>query len=203
MSESPTHSRTPMVAVIVTAIVVLAGLGSYYFSIASNARGQQYSCAFQPGAGFYLQLLSDTNAKPLVGLGVSGQLVSGCPMISSCSGQPGAGAPSCPTPFPTITYLGKWSFVTNGTGYIYVPGSDLGGNAFWFNLTFSGKSYLAKSQICNGGVTFMQLSLPSGTISAHEVPGSSGGVTAAQEPNGVQTIQGCNPATFSGIAMIA
>ena len=202
MSELPTRSRMPLVAAMITAVVVLAGFSLYYFSLASNTQAQQYSCAYQPGGGFYLQVLSDTNAKPLSGLGVSGQLVSGCPVVGSCSGLPGAGAPSCQPPPMTISYLGKWSFVTNGTGYIYVPGSDLGGSAFWFNLTYSGKSYLAKSQICNGGVTFMQLSLPSGAISAHEVPGSPG-VTAGEGPNGMQTIQGCNPVTFQGNAAIS
>jgi hypothetical protein len=195
----------PIVAVTIVIVVVLAGFSLYYFSVGSNANTQQqkYTCSYQPGGGFYLQVLSDTTSTSLPGLAVSGQLVSGCPILTSCSGQPGGGVPSCPSIFPTISYLGKWSFVTNGTGYVYVPGSDLGGSAFWFNLTYSGRSYLAKSQMCNGGVTFMQLSLPSGVISAHEVPANSGGVNAGQEPNGVQTIQGCDPVTSSGIATIS
>jgi hypothetical protein len=205
MSETPppTRSRVPIVAVAIIAVVVVAGSGLYYISLGSGAQGQHYTCSFQPGSGFYLQVLSDTDASPLAGITVSGELVSGCPVEGSCTGQPGAGVAPCPQPRETITSLGKWSFVTNATGYVYVPGSDLAGNAFWFNLTYGGKSYLAKSQICNGGVTDMQLSLPSGAISAHEVPGNPGGVTAGQEPNGVQTVQGCNPVTFQGSANIS
>jgi hypothetical protein len=191
-----------MVAVAIIAVVVLAGFSLYYLSLGSSAQEQQYTCSFQPGGGFYLQVLSDTNASPLAGIGVSGELVSGCPVVSSCTGQ-GAGVPSCPPPRETVTSLGKWSFVTNATGYVYVPGSELAGNAFWFNLTYDGKSYLAKSQICNGGVTDMQLSLPSGATSGHEVPGNDGGVTAGQQPNGIQTVQGCNPVTFQGNATIS
>lgn len=183
-------------------VVVIASLGLYYSSLAPNSRGQQ-TCSYEPGSGFYLQVLSDANGTPLPGLDVSGELVSGCPVVGSCTGQGGAGAPSCPPPFETATSLGRWSFVTNGTGYVYVPGSELGGSAFWFNLSYGGRSYLAKSQVCNGGITDMQLSLPSGAISAHEVPGAPGGVTAAQQPNGVQTLEGCNAVTFSGTAVIS
>jgi hypothetical protein len=206
MSElpTPTRSRVPMAAVaVIAAVVVVAGLSLYYLSLGSNAQGQQYTCSFQPGGGFYLQVLSDTNGSPLAGISVSGELVSACPVVGSCAGQPGAAGSSCPPPRETATSLGKWSFATNGTGYVYVPGSDLAGNAFWFNLTYDGKSYLAKSQICNGGVTDMQLSLPSGATSGHEVPGNSGGVTAGQQPNGVQTVEGCNPVTFQGNAVIS
>jgi len=206
MSELPTPTRNPVpiVAVaIIAAVVVLAGFSLYYLSLGSNAQEQHYTCSFEPGSGFYLQVISDTNASPLAGITVSGELVSGCPVVGACSGQPGAGVASCPPPRETVTSLGKWSFVTNGTGYVYVPGSNLAGNVFWFNLTYDGKSYLAKSQICNGGVTDMQLSLPSGATSGHEVPGNTGGVTAGQQPDGVQTVQGCNHVTFQGSATIS
>jgi hypothetical protein len=195
-----------MVAGLVAVVVVVAGFGAYYLSLSSNARGLQSSgqhdCAYSPGNGFYLQVLSDAGGTPLSGLAVTGELVSGCPVVGTCAGS-GGGVPSCAPPPMTDSTLGKWSFVTNATGYVSVPSSELGGSAFWLNVMYSGKSYLAKSPVCGDGITLAQLSLPSGALSGHEVPSNSGGVVAGQGPNGVQTVSGCNPVTFQGDATIS
>ncbi len=200
----PVNRRRYLVAGVVI-VVLVASISAYYILSADGGQSaaQSYSCSFSPGEGYYLQVVSDTG-KPMPGLAVTGELVSGCPFMGSCKGAPGSsGVPVCPPPRETASILGKWDYVTNGTGFVSVPSSELAGNAFWLNMTYSGKSYQAKSQICGEGITLVVLSLPSGSLSGREVPSSSGGVTAEQGPNGVQTLLGCSPVHFAGIATIS
>jgi hypothetical protein len=174
----------------ISGVVVVAGIGAYYFL--PIPRSQQ-ECVYSPGNAIYFQVLSDADGHPLGNIAISGQLVSSCPALDACNG-------SCGVAPPTVSTLGTWVFVTNATGYVSVPSTDLNGSAFWFNVTYGGSNYQAKSPICGGGATLVRLMLPSGALSGMEVPSGNAGVTAGQEPNGIQTIQGCNPVHFAGNA---
>ena len=184
-----------LLAVLTVALVSLATVAAVSYGSATPS----YSCVYQPGNALYLKVVSDQGGAPIAGLGASGELVSLCPVVFSCTG-------SCNTLFQTstITKLGEWDFVTNASGYLTVSSPMLGGSAFWFTLTSAGHTYLAKYQVCGGGVTIGQLSLPSGATSGMEIPGNSENVVSSGiGPNGTEFISGCGGNTFSGNATMS
>jgi len=183
-------------SILVVVVVATAGITAYSLALNPDLTALKYSCSYQPGAQFYLQVVSDQSKSPLTGLHVTGKLVSACPVITSCTG-------SCPMVPLTIRTLSTSEWITNSTGYISVSPSMLGGSDLWFNLTYLGHEYQAKLGICGGGTTVAQLSLPSGMTSAHEVPRNGLGVGAEVAANGTQIMTGCSPMSFSGNATIS
>lgn len=184
--------RPIFLAVLTVALVSLATVAAVSYASGTPS----YSCTYQPGNALYLRIVSDQGGTPLAGLNVSGELVSLCPVVFSCTGP-------CNPIFQTstITKLGQWSFVTNASGYVTVSSSKLGGSAFWFTLTSAGQTYLARYQICGGGVTVGELSLPSGAISGREIPANNQSIVSSGiGQNGTQFINGCGASTFSGTA---
>jgi hypothetical protein len=185
-------------SVLLVILVAISGVAAYSLYLNPRLSEPNSSCLYQPGAAFYLKVVSDQTQSPLPGQPVTGQLVSGCPVITTCTGPL-----ICPPVPETIRTLGNWDFVTNATGVVPVPASMLAGSDLWFSLTYMGHAYQAKFQICGGGITLAQLSLPSGATSGEEVPINGEGVSAQIAPNGTQIIQGCNPVNFSGNATIS
>jgi hypothetical protein len=183
-------------AVLAVALVATSGVVGYSY-LGTNGQASRYSCIYQAGNAFFLQVVTDQGRNPVVGLDVRGQLVNACPVVMSCMG-------SCPNFVPTvIRSVGTWDFATNSSGYVSVPNSMLRGSDLWFSLGYTGHTYQARFQICGGGTTLAHISLPSGAISSQEVPTNGYGVGAEVEENGTQVIQGCNPVGFSGNATIS
>ncbi|HUH82884.1 MAG TPA: hypothetical protein VLX33_03270, partial [Nitrososphaerales archaeon] len=158
-----------------------------------------YSCAYQPGNALYVRVVSDQGGTPIAGFDVTGKLMGLCPVVFECTG-------GCSSPFQTsaITTLGEWGLVTNASGYLTVLSPMLGGSAFWLTFKTAGHTYLAAYEICGGGVTMGQLSLPSGSISGREIPAANQSAVGSMiEQNGTQVLTGCNPASFTGNASIS
>jgi len=180
-------------------VLVVSLLATSTVAVGYAVLTPSYSCYYQPGTALYLRVVSDSSQRPIAGLGVSGELLSDCPRSYSCSGQCDFFA----VPH-VITTLAEWSFVTNSTGYLAVPGSMLGGSEFRFSLAYMGHSYTTQYEVCGGGTTLAWLSLPSGAMSAKEYPaGNKSGVSFSVAQNGTQIIQGCNPGQISGNATIS
>jgi hypothetical protein len=184
-----------LLAVLVVAVVATAAIATSYATLGPPA----YSCSYQPGNVLYLRVVTDHGQNAVSGLGVKGQLLSSCPIAFSCSG-------SGPCGFlaeqEVVTTLGEWNFTTNSTGYVTVPSSMLGGSDFRITLSYLGHSYMTQYQICGGGTTMGQLSLPSGVTHGQEYPSKVGSSVTFGE-NGTQVIQGCNPVQFSGNATVS
>ena len=185
--------RPIFLVVLTITLVSLAAVAAVSYASAVPS----YSCIYQPGNALYFRVESDQGGAPIAGLDVSGKLVSLCPVVFACTGQ-------CNPAFQTstITTLGEWNFVTNSSGYVTVPSSMLGGSAFWFTLASTGHTYVARYQICGGGVTSGQLSLPSGAVSGKEMPADNNVISSSILQNGTQVVSGCGPTTFSGNATI-
>jgi len=175
------HKRTLLI-VVVASVIIVAGSVGYYYGVYAPAK----DCVHSSGDGLYLHLVSNTTGSSLANLTVKGQLVMSC--------QPSSG---------NIQTLGTWNFQTNGTGFVSVPSSDLSGMGFWFTFTYGGSTYLAKSPVCGEGVTYVQLNLPSGSLSGKEVPSTNTGVVVSQGANGIQTTTGCNAINWQGNATIS
>jgi len=182
-TDVPRRNHKPtLLVVVIASVIILAGAAGYYYDVYAPTNG----CVYSAGNGLYFHLVSSTNGSSLANLPVKGQLVKLC--------QPSSG---------NIQTLGSWNFQTNGTGFVSVPSSDLSGMAFWFTVTFGGSTYLAKSPVCGQGVTYVQLSLPAGSVSGKEVPSTNTGVAVSQGANGIQTTAGCNGIDFQGNATIS
>jgi hypothetical protein len=138
----------------------------------------------------YLHIISNSSSQSAAPLGVKGWLYELCPILSSGS------APSN----PKSTVLGNWNFVTNATGYVTVPSSDLAGWSFTFNVPYEGQIYQFSAIICGGGTTTVELSLPSGSVNGTT---SGLGTTVSGASNGTQMIKACGVGGFSANATIS
>jgi hypothetical protein len=186
--EGSKRTRHPRrVVIIIAAVLVIAGAGTYLFVAYEFP---SYKCTFVPGNNLYLQVVSSTSAEPLAGLPVKGQLVELCPVASSGS------APSR----PTHTVVGTYDFTTNSTGYVSIPSSELAGWSYTFDVAYGGHTYQFGAQICGGGATMVELGLPSGSVQGTT---SGGGTTVQVDKNGTQTVQNCGVGAWSGNATIS
>jgi hypothetical protein len=190
-----------LLSVLLVTIVATAAVASYAFVLDPALSASNYSCTYEPGQAFYLRIVADQSQTPLDNQPIKAQLMSACPIFTVCTDQ--SGQPPCSMGTQVIRNLGSWDFVTNSSGYISVPRQYLGGSDLWFSLTYVGHDYQTKYQICGGGVTYSQLSLPSGAYSAQEVPLGNSGVGSGTMSNGTQFSTGCNPVSFSGNATIS
>ena len=190
-----------LLSVLLVTIVATAAVASYAFVLNPASSESNYSCTYEPGQAFYLRIVADQSQTPLANQPVKAQLVSACPIFTVCTDQ--SGQPPCSVGTRVIRNLGSWDFVTNSTGYVSVSSQYLGGSDLWFSLTYIGHDYQTKYQICGGGVTYSQLSLPSGAYSAQEVPLGNSGVGSGTMSNGTQFSTGCNPVSISGNATIS
>lgn len=175
---APTHRRTKRILVVgLTAIMAIAAVAAaYYFVVYAPST----DCVTSTGDNVYLHVLSSSNGSSLAQLPVEGQLVKSC--VSPAIGH--------------VLTLGTWNFKTNATGFVSVPSSDLKGQAFWFTVTFGGKSYLTKVPICGRGITYAQLNLPAGTDSGK-------GVIVSLGANETQTTEPCSMPSWQGSATIS
>jgi len=181
-----------VLSIVLVAMVATAGAASYAYVLNPYLNVSESTCSYQPGAALYLRIVTDQSQTPLAGQPVVAELKSLCPVITTC-----VGSVPCQSAPRTIRTLGSWSFVSNSTGYVSVPSRMLGGSDIWFSLAYMGHDYQAKDPICGGGVTFSQLSLPSGNLSGTEVPAGKAGPGGEMLSNGTQIITGCNPLTFT------
>jgi len=182
--------RSRRVVISVALIIVVAG-GSYYaYSVygPSNVK-----CDFVPGNNLYLHIVSNSSSQSAADLGVKGWLYELCPIGTS------ENAPSK----PTSTILGNWDFVTNSTGYVSVPSSDLAGWSFTFNVPYEGHIYQFSSPICGGGTATVELNLPSGSVNGSRSGVAPGfGESVNDAVNGIQVITACGGG-WSGNATIS
>jgi hypothetical protein len=179
------HSRRVVIAVAL--IIVVAGASLYAYSAYASTGTK---CEFVPGNNLYLHIVSNSPSQSAAALGVKGWLYELCPIASSGS------APS----HPTSTILGNWNFVTNETGYVTVPSSDLAGWSFTFNVPYEGQIYQFSAVICGGGATTVLLTLPSGSVNGTT---SGHGTSVTDASNGTQMIQACGVGSWSANATIS
>ena len=193
------HSFLPILASLLLVLVVAAAaVASYAYVLDPALSVSNASCSYEPGQAFFLRVVADRSQAPVVSQAATAQLVGACPIVTVCTGQP------CPMGTQVIRVLGSWNLVTNSTGYFSVPSRMLGGSSLWFSLTYLGHTYQAKYQICGGGVTMGQISLPSGAVSGREVPADNESVISSGiGQNGTQFTSGCGPSTFSGNATVS
>ncbi len=179
-----------MLALVLVLVLVVAGAS---YSIYSTYSRPSIECVFTPGDNLYVHIVTTTPAYPVSGLGVKGWLYELCPIGTS------ENTPSK----PTSTILGNWDFVTNSTGYVSVPSSDLAGWSFTFNVPYEGHIYQFSGPICGGGTATVELNLPSGAVNGSRsgiAPGFGGSVNDAI--NGIQVITACGGG-WSGSATIS
>jgi hypothetical protein len=174
---------------MVAAVLVIVVAGASY-SVYSAYANPAIKCEFVPGNDLYVHLVTTNPDYPVTGLGVKGWLYELCPIGSSGS------APAK----LTSTMLGNWDFVTNSTGYVAIPSSDLAGWSFTINVPYEGHIYQLSTQICGGGTATVELNLPSGSFNE---TGSGLGESVTDASGGVQIIQACNVGLLSGNATIS
>jgi hypothetical protein len=186
--EAPKR-RWPSRRVIIALILILVVAGASY-SLYSVYAGPGIKCVFVPGNDLYVHVITTTPSYSVAELGVKGWLYSLCPIGSSGN----------PSPEPTSTVLGNWNFVTNSTGYVSIPSSDLAGWSFTFNIPYEGHVYQFSTPICGGGNATVEVRLPSGAING---TGSGLGESVNDTAHGIQTIRACNVGSWSGNATIS
>jgi hypothetical protein len=167
--------RTRRAAIAVALIIVVAGTSYYAYSAYASAGVR---CEFVPGNAMYIQLVSSNSSAPLANVGVKGWLYAACPFAFSGSAPPN----------PKNTIVGNWNFVTNSTGYVSIPSSELAGYTFTFNVPFEAQIYQFIVPVCGGGTTTVKVELPSGYLHGMESGGETSVSTAA---NGTQIIHAC------------
>jgi hypothetical protein len=178
-----------MIAIVLVLVVVGAS-----YSVYSVYFNQATKCEFVPGNILYVHLVTADPAHPVASLGVKGWLYELCPIGTSGNS----------TAKPTSTMLGNWDFVTNSTGYVSIPSSDLAGYSFTFNVPYEGHIYQFSSPICGGGNTFVELNLPSGSVNgSHSGVPAGFGESVNDTGGGVQKIQACTVGDWSGNATIS
>ena len=179
-------SRRLLIAVVL--ILVVAGASYSVYSVYANPA---VKCEFVPGNSLYVHIVTTTNPDyPVASLGVKGWLYELCPIGSSGS------APAS----PKSTILGNWDFVTNSTGYVSIPSSDLAGWSFTFNVPYEGHIYQFSTPVCGGGTATLQLNLPSGSFNE---TGYGPGETVTDLGGGAQMVEACRVGVLSGNATIS
>jgi hypothetical protein len=190
--EAPKR-KWPFRRVIIAVVLVLVVAGASY-SLYSGYASPSVKCQFVPGNNLYVHIITAAPAYPVAGLGVKGWLFGLCPIGTSGNS----------TTKPASTMLGNWDFVTNSTGYVSIPSSDLAGWSFTFNVPYEGHIYQFSSPVCGDGTATVELNLPSGSINGSRsgiAPGFGESVDTTH--SGTQIIQACNVGDWSGNATIS
>jgi len=186
--EVPKKTWRSRRVVIAAALIIVVASASLYAYSAYASPGVK--CEFVPGNDLYLHIVSSNSSQSAAGLGVKGWLYELCPISSSGS------APSN----PKSTVLGNWNFMTNATGYVTVPSSDLAGWSFTFNVPYEGQIYQFNAQVCGGGTTTVELFLPSGSVNGTT---SGLGESVSVASNGTQMVRACGIGGFFENATIS
>jgi hypothetical protein len=186
--EAP-KKRRPSRRVIFALVLIVVVAGASY-SLYSAYASPSIKCVFVPGNNLYVHVVTTTPSYSADDLGVKGWLYSLCPIGSSGNSPPK----------PTSTILGNWNFVTNSTGYVSVPSSDLAGWSFTFNIPYEGHIYQFSSLICGGGNVIVEVKLPAGLVNGTT---SGLGESVNDTVHGIQTIQACGVGSWSENATIS